>query len=73
MEREEELDEEEWSIIENYNDYSISNYGRVKNTKTNKILKPRLNNCGRLCVTLFDDDGHKEVFIHKSVADAFFI
>ena len=70
MEREEALDEE-WRIVEDYHNYSISNYGRIKNTTTDKILKPKICANGRLVVVLCNGNGHKNVLIHKLVADAF--
>ena len=33
-------DEEEFKRIEGYDNYLVSNFGNVKNSKTNKILKP---------------------------------
>ena len=34
---------EEWKIIEDFKGYSISNYGNVKNNKTNKVLRQSHN------------------------------
>lgn len=48
-------------------EYSISNYGKVKNNKTEKVLNPRLNSKGYLRVRLFG----KEVFVHRMVAECF--
>ena len=33
--------------------YAVSNYGNVKNRKTNRILKPFTNNAGYLIVDLY--------------------
>jgi hypothetical protein len=71
MEQSNDLDEELWIIITDYNNYSISNHGRVKNSKTNKILKPVFCANGRLFVNLCNCNGHKTVLIHELVADAF--
>lgn len=64
-------DEEFKSIIFN-DDYKISNYGKVINTKrNNKILKPCLDNRGYLKVTLRVDYKRKDCFIHKLVSKYF--
>ncbi len=34
---------EEWKVIQNYKNYSVSNFGNIKNNKTNLILKQKLN------------------------------
>ena len=34
---------EEWKVIEKATNYEISTCGQVKNTTTNRILKPTLN------------------------------
>jgi hypothetical protein len=35
---------EEYRIIKGYENYSVSNFGNVKNNKTDKILKPKIDN-----------------------------
>jgi hypothetical protein len=37
---------EEWKVIEGYENYEISNFGRVRNINTNKILKANVNDTG---------------------------
>lgn len=34
---------EEWKVIQNYKNYSVSNLGNIKNNKTNKVLKQNFN------------------------------
>ena len=52
--------------------YGISDLGRVKNLKTNKILKPEVDKDGYLRVNLCLDVGMKKhYFIHRLVAIAF--
>lgn len=46
---------EKWATIKECKRYAISNYGRVKNTKTNKIIKPSLNQKGYQIVCLMKD------------------
>lgn len=59
---------EKWEKIKGFTNYSISNTGKVKNDKTNKILKPRLKNTGYIEYALYK---HKKVFYvlaHRLVA-----
>lgn len=65
---------EEWKIINDYPNYSISNFGNVKNNKKNKLLKGRLNRKGYLRVGLYNDvdkTKNKNFSIHRLVGDAF--
>lgn len=55
---------EEWKKIEK--NYSVSNFGRVRNDKYNTPLNPALCN-GYLCVNLFG----KTNYVHRLVAKAF--
>jgi len=62
------IKEEIWRPIKRYeNLYEISNLGRVKNTKTNRFLKPRINSKKYAMVTL----NKKQIYIHRLVAIAF--
>lgn len=66
---------EEWKTIEGYEDYQVSNLGRVKSLKykTEKILTPRQNKIkgGYLYVILCRDGETKSFQIHRLVARAF--
>jgi hypothetical protein len=62
--------EEEWRVIENYENYSVSNLGNVRNDKTGRILKG-LNSRGYLLVTLCKENKQKTHKIHRLVAIAF--
>ena len=59
---------EEWRIIYDYTNYSVSNYGQVRNNKTGKILKSDKNSCGYLRVKLSLGGIKKMKFIHRLVA-----
>lgn len=61
---------EVWKIIEPYSNYLISNLGRVFSKKTNKILKPKMDD-GYLRVFLSNEGKVKSHFIHKLIAQAF--
>ncbi len=62
---------EVWKPIDGYDDYQISNFGRVKSLKYDKerILKPFPNSDGYLQVDL----GKKYLKIHRLVALAFIL
>ena len=60
-----------WKTIENYETYSVSDLGRVRNDTTGKILKGGKDNCGYLIVTLCKNGEKKKPFIHRLVARAF--
>ena len=56
--------------IQGYEGYQVSNYGRVKNSKTGKILKPYLTR-GYLRVSLYNESGRRCKLVHRLVAEAF--
>lgn len=66
---------ERWEVIEDYPKYEVSTYGRVRNRKTNNIVKPRVTNRGYLRVALYNDDADKtygrDVTVHSLVLNAF--
>lgn len=68
---------EEWLIIEGYEDYQISNLGRVKSYKHKKqgcLMKLSLNGHGYCYVHLYDGTGLKSrlsIAIHMLVAKHF--
>jgi hypothetical protein len=51
--------------------YSISNYGRIKNNKTNRILKLQVNHKGYYKVNISINNKIKTVFPHRLVAQYF--
>lgn len=51
--------------------YYVSNFGNVKNIKTNKILVGDTNSCGYKRVLLKIDNKFKKYFIHRLVATLF--
>ena len=62
-----------WKECEICNSYLVSTEGEVKHKKTNKILKPKLDKNGYLCVglSLGKRGNRKMVFIHRLVAEAY--
>jgi hypothetical protein len=63
-----ELDKliERWSVIEDYDNYSVSTFGRVRNDKTGQVLKPF--STGRYMVIELKGKGVK---VHRLVAQHF--
>lgn len=62
-----------WKKIRDYDDYFVSNLGKVKSLKNSqeKILKPSLSNSKYLQVVLCKNGKTKNHFIHKLVANEF--
>ena len=64
--------EEIWKEIKGFNNYKVSNFGRLISIKTNKILKPTDNGRGYLRFSLLGDDNNKHtVYLHRIIAEAF--
>jgi hypothetical protein len=60
-----------WKNIEFFEEYSVSNFGNIKNNKTGRILKPRKHTGGYMRVILCKDKKHYDYYIHRLVAQAF--
>jgi hypothetical protein len=63
-------DIEEWRVIGGFDNYSVSNLGRVRNDRTGGILRGGLSSSGYLSVVLCSNGPHAKT-IHKLVASAF--
>ena len=69
--------EEIWKEIEGYPNYQVSNMGRVKRLstgyyrRTEKILKPQLQNNGYLHIKLSQKDKTKCILVHRLIAQVF--
>jgi hypothetical protein len=61
---------EQYKIIKDFENYSVSNFGRVRNNATDKILKPGKSN-GYYKHNLYKDGNMYTKKIHKLVAEAF--
>ena len=59
-----------WKIISQYDNYSVSNTGNIRNNTTNRILKYYVRN-GYKSVTLCKNNVKKTFSIHTLVADHF--
>ena len=62
---------EEWRSIDGYINYQVSNIGRVRNSKTGRILKPACRSRKYLHVQLCYEGNIKNCFIHRLVANEF--
>lgn len=62
---------EEWKEIKDYENYEISNLGRVRNKKTGRILKPGKTRKGYLRVGLWKNGIKKLISVHRLAALAF--
>jgi hypothetical protein len=61
-----------WKKVIDYEDYYIvSNIGRVKNLKTNKIIAQTLNKDGYWCCGLYKNKKHKVFITHRLMMIAF--
>jgi hypothetical protein len=65
------LNVEVFRSIDGYESYAISSFGRVKNTKTGRILKAADNKDGYLRINLCEDATRKTFTVHRLVACAF--
>lgn len=68
------MEHEEYFVeIADYPNYSVSNLGRIVNTKFDRDLKPFCNENGKLKVILYRDNVRETFYVHRLVAEAFFI
>lgn len=59
--------------IQGYENYEISNFGRVLNTDTNRDLLSTPCSSGKLKVTLSKKNVRRVFLVHRLVAQAFFL
>lgn len=57
--------------ISGYDNYSVSNKGRVRNDKSGRVLQPRYTRQGYVQVHLSRDGKPTNLLVHRLVADAF--
>jgi len=61
---------EEWRIIEDFPNYSVSNFGNIKNIKTNKLMKLNVKG-GYNTISLINNNSKKSFKVHRLVALSF--
>lgn len=66
----EDLDGEIWKQVKDFSNYLISNLGRVRNIKTNNLLRPSLT-CGYYKIRCCQNKKTKDFMIHKLVYETF--
>lgn len=65
------MTEEQWAVIEGFPDYAVSNLGRVKSLRFDRILTLRVNSYGHYRVVLYRNKEAHDVYVHRLVAAAF--
>ena len=61
----------EWRKINNYDNYSVSDEGQIRNDKTGRILKQHGQRTGYAQVTLSKQGKSKTQYVHRIVMNAF--
>ena len=62
---------EYWRMISGYENYEVSSVGRVRNTKTSKVLKLSVDSVGYYTVSLWKNRAGRTFKTHQLVACAF--
>jgi hypothetical protein len=62
---------EQWRTIDNYSNYQVSNFGRVRNVGTDRILIPSILKNGYRQIGLYKDKKMKKLYVHRLVAQEF--
>ena len=57
--------------IEGFENYEVSNLGKVRNIKSGRIIKPSLNKNGYLRIWLCENNKKKYLYLHRIIATAF--
>ena len=57
--------------IEGFDNYEVSNLGKVRNIKSGRILKPFPNRDGYLGHSLCENNKRKHLYLHRIIATAF--
>lgn len=60
-----------WKTIGEFDNYEVSNKGRVRNKETKNVLRPYLSNSGYYMINLVNDKYRKNNTIHRLVAKTF--
>ncbi len=69
---EEKISEVETFVkIDGFENYEVSNLGKIRNIKSGRILKPHLHHSGYLVHGLCENNKHKKLFLHRIIATAF--
>ena len=66
-----EANREYWRAVSVFTNYEVSSVGRVRNSKTGRVLKPSDNNWGYMQVVLAKNSSTKTFKVHRLVAETF--
>lgn len=62
---------ETWQSVKDYDNYQVSDLGRIRNVITRNVLKSSDNGNGYLRVDLYKNGTRKKQFVHRLVAKMF--
>lgn len=62
---------ETWKTIDDYPNYEVSNLGKVRNSRTGRVLKQGKHRQGYALVWLSDDEGRHGKSVHRLVAETY--
>jgi len=65
------MEREEWRVIQDFPEYAVSDFGRVKNIEKDHILKPSTSKHGYLRLWLHKESIKKSFHVHTLVAEVF--
>lgn len=65
------MEEEIWKIIEEYPNYDVSNFGNIRNNKTNYIMKLQTSCYGYITISLRKKEKSYRCNVHRLVAKTF--
>ena len=63
--------EEIWKVMKEHKDYEVSNLGRIRTIKTQRIRKPSLHYKGYYQIIVYIDKKPKCFYVHRIVANNF--
>jgi len=68
------MEKEEWKVIKGFEDYEVSNLGRVKRFRFGKEYLLKSNSCNRyISIGLYKNNKQKNCKIHRLIAIAFIL
>lgn len=63
------MQKEIWKVMKEHNNYEVSNFGKIRNIKTKRILKTTKNNKGYERFIIYIDKKPKCFYVHRVVAN----
>jgi hypothetical protein len=62
---------EQYKIIKDFPNYSVSNFGNIRNDKTGRVLKQQIDTQGYYKVSLYSDGNSYKKYVHHLVGTMF--